>query len=249
MIIDPQRRERLFLADERNSYIREEQEWGRIVEEARRRGWPLPVAGGVNTFRKSLSQGFDDQASSWNFPIDVADFSSDNFAGASSNRYVNAMFPLTNPFHILKSSDNYPSEQPAPTGGKLTVATATRAVGTGNTPIAFLVGCWLVHATGALAGYNGAAAITAVNIRVASTSGPAAGSVGPTTVATIAPGTVNIFEAVPIASPADRQVGFEGVLLATLASLYNGDILLSELVTSGALNIQGNIVAVMVEVG
>jgi hypothetical protein len=106
-----------------------------------------------------------------------------------------------------------------------------------------------VHATGALAGYNGAAAITAVNIRVASTSGPAAGSVGPTTVATIAPGTVNIFEAVPIASPADRQVGFEGVLLATLASLYNGDILLSELVTSGALNIQGNIVAVMVEVG
>jgi hypothetical protein len=249
MNITPERRERLFLADERNHFLREQHEWGRIVEESRKRGWPLPVGGGVNTLRKALSQGFDDQMSTWYFPIDIADYSSDNFAGASSNRYVNAIFPLTNPFHTLKSGDNYPSEQPAPTGGKLGTATASRAVGTGNAPTAFLVGVWLMHATGALAGYNGAAAITAVNERVISTSGPAAGSLGPTTLATIAPGTTNILDAIPIASPADRQVGFEGVLLATLASLYNGDVLISELVTSGALNIQGNIVAVMIEVG
>jgi hypothetical protein len=249
MNITPQRWERLQLADERNHFVREQHEWGRVVEECQRRGWPLPVGGGVNTLRKSISQGFDDQSSTWYFPIDIADYSSDNFAGASSNRYVNAIFPLTNPFHTVKSADNYPSEQPLPSGGKLTVATTSRAVGTGNTPIAFLVGAWVMHSTGALAGYNGAAAITAVAVRVASTSGPAAGSLGPTTLATIAPGTTNILDAIPVSSPADRQVGFEGVLLATLASLYNGDILLSELVTSGALNIQGNIVAVMVEVG
>jgi hypothetical protein len=247
MNISPARRERLLLVDERNHYLRERQEWGRVAEEAKRRGWPLPVGGGVNTLRKMVSQGFEDQSASWLFNVDTADFGQLVLAGAGTVREVNAFYPLTNPWHTLKSPDNYPSEQPAPSGGKLGASLTDRKVGTGNTPIALLVGVWLVHLTPPATAYIPAA--STLQVRVDSTDGTAASSLAANLTAAATPTAAQSFDSVPITAPTDRQFGMEGILLTTIAALFNGDILFTELVAGGALTVNPNLLAVMVETG
>lgn len=181
--------------------------------------------------------------SAWEFDNQpVADFGNVNLAGAGTVRTLFCAFPLANPAHLIKSPDNHPFESP---GGTLAATNASRFAGSGAQPIAVLYGAYLVRIAAGGGVYNPVG--TTVNVRAYSLVGPS--GVGPTTLATFnAAAGINYVETIPIVAPAERAVGIEGINNTTAAAIFDGDTLICEVVTTGALNVQGNTLAVVLQI-
>ena len=193
--------------------------------------------------RFTISDGLQAKESGWQPSLaDLADFSGRVFAGATTERTTVLVLPVTTGSHKIKSPDNYPTED----GRVLTAITNARQVSTGSAAFAQLTGVFVVHITAAGAVYNPAG--TTVQVKVSSTFttnvGAAVNLTGAFNVAT----ATNGIDPVTITAPADRQLSIEGVADATVALLFNGDVLFVELVTTGALTVDPNIFAVFLEV-
>jgi hypothetical protein len=104
----------------------------------------------------------------------------------------------------------------------------------------------LVRITGAAAVYL--PVTTTINIRAISTV--AAVGAAFVTIATFnASAGTNFVESMPIVAPAERQLATpSGVLLSTVSGVFNGDSHFAELVAAAALNVQGNLLYVELEV-
>jgi len=218
-------------------------EWREKVEAARRNGWPLPVTGGLIKAKTEIATGLNGRESGWDLDtVPVADFGNVNLAGAGTIRTGFNSFPLFNPAQaVTGSTDNLPFQL-----STLAATNASRIAGSSTTFLAILVGCYLVHITSGAAVYQPAG--STVNIRTISTVTTTGGAF--TTLATInATTATNFVDSITIASPAERQVATPtGTLLATAAGVFNGDSTFAELVTTGALNVQGNLLYVELEV-
>lgn len=191
--------------------------------------------------RYAESLGLLSRESSWQLGS-VVDFSGVVFAGATTERQVAAVIPVTNPSHAMGSPDNYPTEL----GPSLTAIVNGRQISTGAAPFAVLTGVFVAHVTAAGAVYA-PAATTTVQVKVSSTFTTAVGAATNLTGAFNVTTGANGIDPVTITAPADRQVGLSGTPLATVAQLFNGDVLFVELVTTGALTVDPNIFAVMLE--
>ena len=206
--------------------------------------WLRRVGGGSIKLRYGISQG-DLGESSWFHAVDLADFGGRSVPATTGFlRTVNAILPLTNNSVLLKAPDPYPSDLP---GGKLTVAVGNRVVGTGRLPYLFITGVFVVHITGAGAVLQPPATAT-YNLQVRSTAAAVIGAND--LLATLNLTTAaNAVDQPTIASPASRQVSIEGTALATVAALFNGDTLYSELANTNAaaFAIDPNILAVFLE--
>ncbi len=203
-----------------------------------------PVGGGSIKTRYGISQG-DLGESSWQHAMDLADFGQAVVPATTGVvRVVNAVIPLVNNSVLLKSPDPYPSDLP---GGKLTVANGNRQIGSGRLAFMFLTGVFVVHITGAGAVYQPPATAT-INVQVRSTVTTVIGNAD--LLATLnATTAANAVDQAAIAAPASRQVSIEGASLATVAALFNGDSLYTELANTnvGALTVNPNILAVFLE--
>lgn len=193
--------------------------------------------------RWEISSGLLGKESGWDIDtMPIADFGNVNLAAAGTVRSGFNYFPLVNPAHIIKSPDNMPFENP---GGTLAAASGDRQIGSSTQPMALLVGAYLVHVTAAGAVYQPAG--TTVNVRVVNSVNAVAGAL--TTLATINAATAaNFADVMPIVAPAGRTFSPEGLPNAAAATIYNGDALFAEIVTTGALNVQGNILYIMLEI-
>jgi len=196
--------------------------------------------------RYSELLGLLGKESNWQYAIEAMDFSQFVTAGAITARTGGVVIPLLNPSAALKSPDAYPSDQP---GGKLLAASGGRPIGTGAQPFAVLTGVFVAHVTAGGAVYQPAAGTT-MQIRSISAAATVGGAVTNLTAAFNLATAANFLDQIPITAPAERQLSLEGApLLTTVAALYNGDIIWAELVSTGALNVLGNLLCVFLEFG
>jgi len=246
----PRRLDRLYRISERNEAWAELCEWGEKVDLARRRGYPLPVSGGLYKDRWALSQG--DLAgtggtSSWDVDtLPVADFGVNT--SVAQNAFVRTgfnIFPLVNPFTALGSPDAEPFQDP---GGTLTAAVGDRQVGSGRQALVCCAGVFIVHSTGGGAVYQPPATAT-INVRVQNCVTTVTG--GLTTEATLNITTAaNFIDQAPITATTGRGLTRDtGVALTNVFLLFNGDFVVGELNNTNAatLNVQGNILFAMLE--
>ena len=192
--------------------------------------------------RFTISDGLQAKESSWRLGPCMVDFSGTVFAGATTERQIALVLPVTTGSHKIKSPDTYPTED----GRVLTAITNGRQVSTGSATFAELTGVFVAHITAAGAVYSPAG--TTVQVKVSSTFGANVGAAVNLTGAFNVTAATNGIDPVTITAPADRQLSIEGVADATVALLFNGDVLFVELVTTGALTVDPNLLAVYLEV-
>jgi hypothetical protein len=243
----PARWDRAERANERNLYWAEEAEWGKRIEMARQHGWPMPVGGGLIKARYEISAGLQGRESGWDLDtVPIADFGNVNAAGAVTIRSGLNTFPLVNPAPAVTSS-------PDPLPYQLSVTSAlnaSRAAGTSTNPLAILVGVYVVHATIAAPPtvYNPAG--TTMNLKVLSSALTVTTTATPPTLATLNVATAtNFVDSVAISAPTERQVSTPtGTLLTTASGIFNGDSHFVEMAMTGAVNHQGTLLYVEIEV-
>jgi hypothetical protein len=244
---------RLECVNERNlcwaEMDRERREWVEKVEIARRNHWPLPVGGGLIKARFEIAAGLNGRESGWDIDtIPIADFGNVNVTAAATIRAGLNAFPLVNPAHSVASApDSLPYEL-----STLAALNASRASGTSTNFLAILVGVYIVHANIAAPPTAYAQAATTLNVKVLSTVN------GTTTTTTAAPptlatfslaGATNLMDTPAITAPTERQVSTPtGTLLTTASGVYNGDAHFAEAVMTAAVNHQGTLLYVELEV-
>jgi len=188
--------------------------------------------------RHAISQGLlGGDGSGWQLPgTTFVDFGELNLAGAATVRKFAIGLPLAS--GLPKNPDNYP--------GVLAAANAGRVLGSGSSQFATLTGAWCVHITGAGAIYNPAG--TTVQIKVISTVLATFGALTNLSAAFSVTTGANGIDPIAITAPAERQVNANGSgLLTTCAYLFNGDVVIVELVVAGILNFESNIFGVALE--
>lgn len=246
----PQARiDRVYRAIERNEHWAELVEWREKVETAKRKGYPLPVGGGLYKARWDLSQGGAVStigSSGWEIDdLPVADFL--NVTVPATTGIVKEMFscyPLVNPFTALGSPDNEPFQDGS---GLLTAVKGDRQVGSPNNPLLICAGCFVVHATSGGAVLNPAATLT-FNLRVL--NAVAATSGGFTTEATLNVTTAaNIIDQAPIVATTGRALSTPDAVQRAIFAIFNGDSLWGELANTnaGAFTTGANVLAAMLE--
>jgi hypothetical protein len=187
-----------------------------------------------------MALGHQSQEGGWDIDtMPIADFGNVNAAGALTVRSGFNSFPLVNPAHVIGSIDPEPFELTT-----LAAVTGDRQIGTSAGTIVLLLGCYLVHITGAAAVYQ--PVTTVYNVRVISTNLAVGGAF--TTLATLnVSAAANFVDQVPIVATTGRTVSITGTTLAGIAGLFNGDSLFGECVMGGAVNHQGAILYGMLE--
>lgn len=238
-------------ANERNLYwaemAREEREWAEKVEVARKNGWPLPVGGGLIKARYEITAGFMGKESGWDIDtIPIADFGNVNVAGATTIRAGMNTFPLVNAAQsVVSSPDPLPYQL-----STLAAVNASRAAGTSTNPLALVVGVYVVHVTIAAPPTVYQPAGTTANLRVLSAAGAVTTTIAPATVATLNVTTAtNFIDSATIAAPSERQVATpSGTLLTTVSGVFNGDAFFAELAMTGAVNHQGTLIYIEMEI-
>lgn len=239
--------------DERNLYWaemdREQREWREKVERAVRNGWPLPVGGGLIKARFEIAAGLNGRESGWDIDtIPIADFGNVNVAGAATIRSGMNAFPLVNPGQtVAQSPDPLPYQLSV-----LAALNASRAAGTSTNFLAIMVGVYVVHANIAAPPTAYAQAATTVNVKVLSTVNGTATTTtaAPPTLATLSlSGATNLMDTPAITAPTERQPSTPtGTILTTASGVYNGDAHFAEAVMTGAVNHQGTLFYVELEV-
>ncbi len=184
--------------------------------------------------KTDIADGLLAKESGWDIgSFKLADFS--NVANAAATfRIPVHVFPVTTGSHLLKSPENYPTEE----GRVLTAITNQRQISTGNAAFAQLCEVFLVHET--LGGGVFSLGAGTVQVKVISSFGVNVGT--PVNLTGAFTGGTNGIDPITITAPADRQVSIEGNALATVAALFNGDVVYVEFVA--AATVVGNIVAV-----
>jgi hypothetical protein len=200
-----------------------------------RRGYGMPTKD-----RWSLSYGLGGQNSGWEIP-DLIDFEYSylNFAGATTfNGFILGIMPGTNA-PLIGSPD--------PIGASLAAANGGRVVGSGSQQYFTILSCWAFLRTNAGGVYT-AAAGTTLALNVISAGANANQALTALTAAFSVNGATQFWTQMPIvAVPAERQVSLTGAIIPGVAQGFYGDVLQGTLVTTGALNIQGNNMAVVLE--
>lgn len=191
--------------------------------------------------RFSISDGIQAKESSWRL-LKPIDFSGIVFAGATTERKTALVLPVSTGSHKIKSPDSYPTED----GRVLTAITNQRQVNSGSAAFAQLTGVFVAHVTSGGAVYNPAG--TTVQVKVINTVTTLVGTPVNLTGAFNVATATNGIDPVTITAPADRQLSIEGVADATVALLFNGDIVIVELVTTGALTVDPNVLGVYLEI-
>jgi hypothetical protein len=185
--------------------------------------------------RFGISLGLGNAQSSWEIPDLVEyDYAYLNLAGATTyNGGILGVMPGTNAAKI---------GSPDPLGAATAGAdTASRKSGTGLAPYFAFLSFWVFARTGAGAVYTAAAGTT---LQPFVCSAVAAAQLF--TALTAATYNVNagttFWTQLTLVAPADRQVAIGSPLDPQSGILYGfyGDFLFSQLITTGALNIQGN---------
>jgi hypothetical protein len=173
--------------------------------------------------------------SSWEIPDLVEyDYAYLNLAGITTfPGGVIGIIPGTNA-NLIGSPDSI--------GDALTVASASRVVGSGKIPYFIILSCWVFARTAAGAVYNPAAGTTmqpfVVSAGVAATQIATALSAAALNLATL----TTFWTQIALVAPADRviqKLSGTGAQAGIVAG-YFSDFLLSTLVTTGAVNVQGN---------
>jgi hypothetical protein len=244
---------RISAANERNlawyEMEREERDWREKVEVARANGWPMPIGGGLIKARFEIANGLRGIESGWDIDtVPIADFGNVNVAGAATIRAGLNTFPLINNAHaVIGSPDNLPFEQP---GGLTTALNASRAAGTSVTGLAVVVGVYCVHVTIAAPPTVYQPAGTTANLRVLSSALTVTTTAAPATIATLNVTTAaNFVDPLVISAPTERQAATpSGVVLTTASNVYNGDSYFGELAMTGALNHQGTLIYLEMEI-
>jgi hypothetical protein len=225
----------------------EQREWAEKIETARRHGYPLPVGGGLIKARYEISAGLMGRESGWDIDtIPIADFGNVNAAGALTIRAGVNCFPLVNNAPTVVSSPD-----PEPYQLSTTAAlNASRAAGTSTNPLAILIGVYVVHATIAAPPTVYQPAGTTMNLKVLSAAGTVTTTATPPTLATLNVATAtNFIDAPAITAPTERQIATPtGTLLTTASGVYNGDAMFVEMVMTGAVNHQGALLYVELEI-
>lgn len=237
-----QRVDRLLRVDERNQAWAELQEWGDKIDLARRKGYPLPVGGGMYKARWDLSVGNMAGLVAGGWEIDdmpIVDFGAYTVpATTGSVRSGYNIFPLVNPFSALGSPDPHPFQDP---GGTLTAAVGDRQVGTARQGLIVCAGCFVAHVTGAGAVYQPAATAT-LNLQVFSSSLAVGG--GYTTEGTLNLTTAaNFVDQLPIVATTGRSLATgDAVLRTTIFVIFDGDHCVMNLTNTNAaaLAVGGN---------
>lgn len=250
------RLDRIRAVDERNQAWAEMDaeglEWGDKLHAAGANHWPRPVGGGLIKAKFEIAAGLRGLESGWDIDtVPVADFGNINLAGAGTIRTVCSSYPTFNPVHGATAWMDVPDMEPFELS-TLAGANGARVAGTSTNPLAILGAVYIIHITSAAAVYQ--PANTTINVRAISTTGATGGAFS--TLASIASAALatNFVDSMTIAAPSERQVAANGgpnpigTLLATVAALFNGDTNFVELVTTAALNVQGNILAAEMEI-
>lgn len=201
---------------------------------------PIIAGGSPLKSRYKISEGLGGYLSGWDIPGLVEyDFSAENIAGASTTPGLVLGLPPATNAGVIGSSDD--------PGPALTVATTTRAVGSGQIWYATLLASWIFSRTLAGAVYAPAAGST-LKTTVVSTAAGAVQIASDLTAAFTLAGLVTFWTRLVLTVPAERQPSLPPLgLVATAAMLFYGDSLLSLLLTTSGLNIQGNTLANVLE--
>jgi hypothetical protein len=217
-------------------------DWEQKVEDYRQGKLALPpIGGGMPTKdRWSLSAGLQGQASGWEIP-DLVEFEYSylNLVGATTfNGVILGIMPGTNA-PLIGSPD--------PIGPTLTAVNGGRVVGSGAQPYFTCLSCWVFARTNAGGVYT-AAAGTSLQLNVVSAGANANQASTALTAAYLVNNGTQFWTQMTItAVPAERQVSITGTAIAGIAAGFYGDVLIGTLVTTGALNIQGNDLAMILE--
>lgn len=182
---------------------------------------------------------------SWDFKESTADFTNDNLAAAGSIVHPVLALPQTTNLQQMGEYDAYP-------GTALTVASGSRVIGSGGSPIAILTKAWIFARTSAGGLYQPAAGST-LTLDVVNANEAAGANQNKTNI--VAAVTLATFDTAiwnPLtfqgAFPADRIAARpDGTVVPSWMYLYTGDMVIATLTTTGALNVQGNTLAVVLE--
>jgi len=186
------------------------------------------------TDRFGISLGRGGSQSSWEIPDCIEyDYAYLNLAGATTyNGAILGVMPGSNASKI---------GSPDAIGPSLAVASTSRVVGSGSNPYFSVLSCWTFARSSAGAVYV-AAAGTTVQLFVCSAAIGASQLYTNLTATFSVNGGTTFWTQQTITSPADRIVAIGSFTDPQTGITYGfyGDYLFGQLVTTGALNIQGN---------
>jgi hypothetical protein len=200
----------------------------------------------MRKLRYALTSGDNQAQSGWRFGGDenlVAHFSQAVLAGAGSVYEVAAIIPVASGFTALGSPDPLP--------GVLTVASGQRQVGAGKDAVGQLVGVQVLKRAGAGGVYDPGAGVS-VKVSIVSAVANADGITDVTAAFDLHVNNVNVVDTIALAAaPAERQILSQQKLASVVAGyrLFQGDQIIVALTAGGALDVRGNQLAVMIEVG
>lgn len=184
--------------------------------------------------RFGIALGLAMKESSWEIPDCIEyDYAYLNLAGATTfNGGILGVMPATNAQKI---------GSPDPIGASLTVASTSRVVGSGAQPYFSVLSCWAFLRSSAGAVYV-ATAGTTLQLFVCSAAQAASQLYTNLTAAFGVNGATQFWTQLAITSPADRTIAIGSVTDPQTGICFGfyGDYLFGQLITTGALNVQGN---------
>jgi len=191
--------------------------------------------------RFGISLGLGNKESSWEIPDCIEyDYAYLNLAGATTyNGAILGVMPATNAAKI---------GSPDAIGPALAAATTSRVVGSGVNPYFSILSCWVFLRSSAGAVYV-AAAGTTLQLFVCSAAQAASQLFTNLTAAFGVNGATQFWTQMAITAPADRPVAIGSANDPQSGICYGfyGDYLFGQLITTGALNIQGNTLVIELE--
>jgi hypothetical protein len=182
---------------------------------------------------------------SWDFKNDSADFGGANLAAAGSVIETALALPQTTNLQQAGEYDPYPTP--------LAAASGTRVVGSSSQPMGLLTRAWIFARTSAGGLYQPAAGSTVTLDVVNASETAGAGNQVKTNIAaavTLATFDLAFWNPLTFASftGTDRAAARpDGTLVPSWMYLYAGDVVIATLTTTGALNVQGNSLTVVLE--
>jgi hypothetical protein len=227
-------------------------DWEQKIEDYKAGRVSVPPIGGAmpTKDRWSLVYGLQGRESGWEIPDLVEyDYAYLNLVGATTfNGMILGVMPGTNA-PLIGSPD--------PIGTAITAAIGGRVVGSGPSPYYTCLSCWVFLRTNAGTVYT-AAAGTTLTLNVVSAGANANQALTALTAAFLVNGATQFWTQMPILTtiPAERQVSIGqpgtgavagSTVIPGVAAGYYGDVLMGQLVTTGALNIQGNSMVMVLE--
>lgn len=212
-------------------------EWEQKVADYHAGRRPLPPIGGGMPVkdRFALSQGLAPRGESgWDIP-DLIEWDFSNLNQAAAGTALGTILP------IVPGSNAQVIGSPDSIGPSLAAANGNRQAGTGQNQYATVLSAWLFSRTGAGAIYVPANTPT-MQLQVVSAGGAAQGVDNLTAALTLNAGNLpNFWNQMALTVPASRQFTLTGLApITTAAAVFYGDVLFAALVTSVALNVQGN---------